>query len=224
MSKSKDTYVKFFAGLFFIIGVAIVIMFIGRIGQDKGFSEPKFTVSVLFGNVGGLIEGAPVRISGVNVGTVASIDFLDKEFMGKRVKVDLNIIQKFVPQLKKANSFTIQTEGILGEKLVGIDYVENLAQLDMNKPILGQDPLDVLDLAKGFSRVADAFANTANEMGAIDMQELSSVMIESSKALLSTSEGLNKMMSDFEIITKKSKRILDRLEQKVIDGNLFKVF
>ena len=41
---------------------------------------------------------------------------------------------------------------------------------------------------------------------------------------LITSRGINEIMEELQEITKKTKRLLDRVEQKVIDGNLFKVF
>ena len=56
------------------------------------------------------------------------------------------------------------------------------------------------------------------------MQELSEVVGETANQLAITSKGVNTILRALEYLSKKSKRILDRIEQRLIDGNLFKVF
>ena len=76
MSK-KDYLQKILAGiLFIVIGILLVGGVIWVIGTEKGFIQPKFNVNVIFKRVDGLAVGAPIRLSGVNVGTVGKIDFL----------------------------------------------------------------------------------------------------------------------------------------------------
>jgi len=215
---------QFLAGLFFVTGIFLIVMFTITIGKDKGFSEPKFQIVVLFKNVGGLAEGAPTRLSGVNIGNVGDIDFLDEDVDGRRVKVTLNIYERFRKQLKTSTLFTIKTEGVLGEKLVEIYSIANQPNIDLEKPIIGEDPLDIADLAASFAGAAESFTKTAEEMSKVDMVGLSEIMAESSRALLITSEGINSIMGELQAITLKSKRMFDRLEQKIIDGDLFKVF
>jgi len=94
----------------------------------------------------------------------------------------------------------------------------------LNEPIIGEDPLDVQDLAEVFAGAAQSFTETAEQLSQIDLLTLTEVMGETSAALLVTSEGINDIMSELQDITRKSKRLLDRVEQRVIDGNLFRVF
>ncbi|OGW97736.1 MAG: hypothetical protein A2Z81_05175 [Omnitrophica WOR_2 bacterium GWA2_45_18] len=220
----KELIRKFAAGLFLLIGIGLIFVFIFTIGKDKGFVQQKFKVVVLFRNVGGLIEGAPIRLSGVNVGTVGNIDFLEGNIQGRRVKVTLNIYEKYKKQLDKIARFAVQTEGILGEKLVEITVAENGGKLNLNEPIIGEDPLDVQGLAEVFAGAAESFTKTSQELSQIDIVELSQVMKESSAALLETANGVNAIMKDLKVVTQKSKRLLDRIEQRIIEGNLFKVF
>src|ERR1041384_3751097 len=92
---------KFLAGLFFVCGIGLLVIVVFVIGLERGFSEPKFQVTVLFKEVGGLGQGAPIRISGVIVGVVGPISFLDEEIEGRSIKVVLNIYKKYEPQFKK---------------------------------------------------------------------------------------------------------------------------
>lgn len=224
MAGRKDLIREILAGAFFLLGIIVLFVFIFTIGRDKGLTEKKFQISILFRNVGGLTEGAPVRLAGVNIGTVSSIEFLDEETQGRRVKVELNIFEKFRKQLTGSVRFTIKTEGLLGEKLIEIYDVAGQDKLDFRHPILGEDPFDVQDLAVVFAGAAESFTNTSTELSKIDMIGLTNVMTESSEALLTTSNGINEMMDELQEIIIKSKRLLDRVEQKLIDGNLFKVF
>ena len=220
----KDFIKKFAAGAFFIAGLILILLFVFTIGKDKGFAQPKFQINVFFRSVGGLSEGAPVRLSGVDVGNVAAIGFLDHDIDGRIVKVTLNIYKKYKDQLQKDVHFVIKTEGILGDKIIEIyvlsqDKVDNLSQ-----PIIGEDPLDVQDVAEVFADAAESFTKTAEELNKIDILEFTRVTEESARALSMTSRSLNDLMGELREMSRKSKRLMDRVEEKVIDGTLFKVF
>src|SRR5438105_3282297 len=86
---------KLAAGLFFIIGVGLIALSVFFIGLDRGLTQPKFHVLALFNQVGGLVEGSPIRISGVDVGIVGTIDFLSQPIEGRSLKVRLDIFKKY---------------------------------------------------------------------------------------------------------------------------------
>lgn len=220
----KELTKELLAGLFFFLGIFLLVAFVIILGGNKGLAQSKFQVTVLYRNVGGLMEGAPVRLSGVNVGTVDSVEFLNQEFDGRRVAVALNILSQYRKQLENNLRFTIQTEGILGEKLIEIDVLREGPKVDLKNLIIGEDPLDVEDMAEVFAKAAESFTATADQLSQIDVVGLSKVMEDSSESLLITSRGINEIMEELQEITKKTKRLLDRVEQKVVEGNLFKVF
>ncbi|MBF0595601.1 MAG: MCE family protein [Candidatus Omnitrophica bacterium] len=196
---AKDDGLKqFWAGIFFLLGVALTLGVVYFIGFQRGLTEPKTELVVLFDKVSGLTEGAPVRLSGVLVGTVDKIEFLDEEVMNRGLKLKLSIFQKFAKQVERCTQVSILTEGVLGAKYVEIGRVSGDPELDITKPIIGEPLLDVYDLAEVLQDTAASF----NE----------------------TTRGINSMVSDLGHISRKTKRLLDRIEQRVIDGNLFKVF
>ncbi|MDD3375011.1 MAG: MlaD family protein [Candidatus Omnitrophica bacterium] len=198
--EKKEFSIKLYAGLFFIIGVILIGVVVLTIGMERGLTQPKFTAQVLFSQVGGLSIGAPVRLSGVNVGTVGKIDFLDEEVDGRHVVVSLSLFKRYKKQIEKAYSFEIKTEGVLGQKLIAIskDPSGNGRKLDIAKPLVGEDPLDVQDLARTFGQTAVSLQDTAKGMAVV----------------------MNEVDDNF----KKIKRVLNRIEERLIDGNLFTVF
>ena len=222
--ENKENIKKVTAGLFFVGGIFLIFWFILVIGKNKGFAEPKFQVSVIFKDVGGLAVGAPVRLSGVSIGTVDNIDFLDQDISGRKVRVKINVFSKFRKQFEASTQFSIKTEGVLGEKLLEVEALPHGPRIDLTQPIIGEDPFDLGDLAQSFTAAARSFTKTSRELSQIDMVELAQVMADSSRSLLVTSEGINEILDELQEIANKSKRLFDRIEQKLIEGSLFKVF
>jgi ABC-type transporter Mla subunit MlaD len=224
MTKNKDTLRKIFAGSFLLGGILLTIVVIFTLGKDKGLTQSKFKITVLYRDVGGLMEGAPVRLAGVNIGNVSRIGFLDEEVKGRRVRVILNIFDTYKDQLDVNAAFFIKTEGVLGEKLIEIDVMDFGKKLDLNQAIMGEDTMDVQDLAKVFARTAESFTETSEELSKIDMKKLIDILGETAQSMSMTSKGMNVVLEELQYIAKKTMRLLDRIEQRVIDGNLFKVF
>jgi phospholipid/cholesterol/gamma-HCH transport system substrate-binding protein len=196
--KERDFLKKFWAGIFFISCIVVIVAVIFVIGLERGFTERKFTMVVLFREIGGLIEGAPVRLSGVTVGTVGRIDFLETEVAGRGVRVQLSLFKKFERQLKKSQNFAIKTEGVLGGKVVEIHAVPDFVRQDLSQPVIGDDPLDVQNIAERFG--------------------------EAATALKETSHSVNHVSTDIQDVASVLRRMLMRMEERVIEGNLFKVF
>ncbi len=196
--EGKENLKKLLAGIFFIIGIILIVTVVMVIGIEKGFTQPKFSVTVLFKRVDGLSLGAPIRLSGVSVGTVAKIDFLDERIDGRGVRVTLNLLKRYRKQLEKSTRFSIRTEGLLGGKLIEITSDEFGPYVDLDWPIIGEDPIDVQD-------VVGVFTQTAN-------------------ATVQSAKALEEVKNELTRISKSVVRLMNRLEQKIMEGNLFKIF
>lgn len=196
--EKKDSIKKFWAGIFFVACIVVIVSVIFVIGVERGFLERKVAMTVFFREVGGLVEGASVRLSGVTVGTVAKIDFLQEDVAGRSVRVRLSLFKKFEKQLHRSAHFAIMTEGVLGDKVLEIRTTADPVRPDLTQPVIGDDPLNVQNLAETFGSAAQS------------MQK--------------TSESINGLADNIEDVSIVTRRLLMRLEEKVIEGNLFKVF
>lgn len=195
----KDDVIKqFWAGIFFVLGLVLVAGVIFFIGFNKGFSQPKITMTVLFDKVGGLTEGAPVRLSGVTVGLVDSIGFLKEEVAGRGIEVRMSIYKKFEEQVRRSTRVSVQTEGVLGSKYIEIGRRPEQKALEIGRPVLGEPMLDVYDIAE--------------------------VLRDTAKGFNQTTQDISTIMSELKYMSRKTKRILDRVEQRLIDGTLIKIF
>lgn len=189
---------KLIAGIFFIVCISLIVGVVFVIGLERGLTEPRFDMTVFFRKVGGLMEGAPVRVSGVTVGTVGRIDFLPQEIDGRGVRVTLSLYKKYEKQLRKSTRIAVITEGILGEKIIEISTQPDYYRTDLSRPVIGTDPLDVQDLAETFGAAANS--------------------------LLETSQKINSVTMEIKSISGTTRRLLNRIEQRIIDGDLFKFF
>jgi len=189
---------KLAAGVFFCIGLVLIAASVFFIGLDRGLTEPKFQVTVLFNQVGGLVEGSPIRISGVDVGVVGAVDFLNQPIEGRSLKVRMDIYKKYEFEFRKCSKISIRTEGVLGQKLIEISEDHSLKPFDQNATIIGADPLDVEDMA--------------------------AVITSTAVSLQATSQGVQDVLHEWKYISIKTKKILNRVDERLLEGSLFKVF
>lgn len=137
-----------------VVAMAIVILifsaFIVKEGEVRGFRTKEYTIKVVFNFVGGLKETAPVRLSGVKVGQVKKIRFIQEPL----TKVETTISLKEAIQLREDARFSITTVGLLGEKY--IEITPGSLDTPIIKPgaiLVGQDAVDIGEV---FSSAGDA--------------------------------------------------------------------
>lgn len=86
-----------------------------------------FTVAVDFDNPGGLKAGAPVRLSGIKIGRVGSIDLLTGKNAGKAVdrtaliRVVAGLESQFKDAIHEDSRWFVTTQGVLGEPYLAVE-------------------------------------------------------------------------------------------------------
>ncbi len=105
-------------GLFVLLGFA-ALFFLTTQTTSHGLSfgsKPHYDLVAKFDNIGDLKVGAPVSMSGVEIGRVASIDFDSREY---KAVVVLRIDAKY-NQIPTDSDASIYTQGLLGGKFIGL--------------------------------------------------------------------------------------------------------
>jgi phospholipid/cholesterol/gamma-HCH transport system substrate-binding protein len=85
-----------------------------------GWFTRKITLRSYFDNAGGLREGAPVRLAGVDIGNVTGIHIVDNK-PATPVEVTMKVNTKYKFNLRKDSVTLLTTAGVLGETYVDID-------------------------------------------------------------------------------------------------------
>src|SRR6266536_4726157 len=94
-------------GAFILIGLVVFLAIIYLLGAQARYFERKYDLIAEFTEVGGLIEGATVRLAGVQIGRVTKVE-LPPEAGGK-VRVVLTIGKRFSNRIRKDSEARIVT-------------------------------------------------------------------------------------------------------------------
>jgi phospholipid/cholesterol/gamma-HCH transport system substrate-binding protein len=106
-------------GLFVLLGFAALAFLTTQLpssGLKLGGAKSGYHVLAKFDNIGDLKPGAPVSMAGVNIGEVESIRFDPKDY---KAAVTLRISNDY-SQIPDDSDASIQTQGLLGGKYIGI--------------------------------------------------------------------------------------------------------
>lgn len=110
-------------GLLFIVAFLGAILFAFFLGIISPFSNQNELI-VAYNFAGGIEVGSPVRVMGIKVGKVKSIDFRPDFKMPSGEEVKLHVViavdKKAFPTLREDSRFYINLAGVIGEKFLEI--------------------------------------------------------------------------------------------------------
>ena len=114
MAKTKLEHFRL--GIFVILGITLLLFAAYLIGNRQNMFSKTFEVSAVFKNATGLQNGNNVRFSGINVGTVSSIEMLNDT----AIRVRMIIQDEMRNHIKKNAIASIGTNGLVGSMLINI--------------------------------------------------------------------------------------------------------
>lgn len=127
-------------GLFVFLGTVLLVVAIFLVGNKESLFIKSVYIKSYFTTVEGLRTGAPVRLSGLDIGSVSNIRLV--EDTTGRVEVTMRIdtdLKQFIRLDSKAN---IETEGLVGSKIVTItpgspkmEIIEDGGVIEARKPV-----------------------------------------------------------------------------------------
>ena len=145
----------FRVGVFVVLALLFLSIGIFLIGDKDFMFSPTYRLKADFENVGGLNNGADVRVGGIHQGTVKEID-LPSQPDGK-VTVVMNLRSPTRNIIKKDSRASIKTEGLLGDKYVEISFGSSKAEaVGSNDTIASETPKDMSEQARALTDEAQA--------------------------------------------------------------------
>jgi phospholipid/cholesterol/gamma-HCH transport system substrate-binding protein len=112
----KTSGEKIRLGLFVILGLVVFITAIYFVGDKQNMFEKTHHLRSVFSNVDGLQLGNNVRYSGVNVGTVRSIEMINET----TINVDMIIDDAIFKLIRKNAVAIIGSDGLVGNRIINI--------------------------------------------------------------------------------------------------------
>lgn len=114
MRTENENYIKL--GAFVFIGFLLLVIALFYIGSSNSFFGNDAELRARFSNVNGLQEGNNVLFSGINAGTVKSINLID----ANTIEVKLLIKKDILTHIPAQSTIAIGTDGLIGNKIVNI--------------------------------------------------------------------------------------------------------
>ena len=165
MSDRRENAEKLRVGVFVILALLTFLGLIYALGARARLFESRYTVHAEFTEVGGLLEGATVRLAGVQIGRVTAVTLPGQP--GGKVQVDLTLARRFSDRIRKNSVARIETQGLLGDKIVEITVGDATSPpLAPGEMLVSRDPAD-------FGRIISSGAETAKNVAelAISLKE-----------------------------------------------------
>ncbi len=130
-------------GLFVLFGVVLLTGIVFAIGDSRRFWDPKVSYTTSFGDVSGLKIGAPVRMGGVDVGTVTHVGH-SANAADARIYVTLSVVRSEAERIRTDCIARVANKGLLGDKMIEISVstTNGAPQLASNDPVKSEDPTD----------------------------------------------------------------------------------
>jgi phospholipid/cholesterol/gamma-HCH transport system substrate-binding protein len=134
-------------GAFILSGLLVFFAIIYLLGAQGRYFERKYDLVAEFTEVGGLIEGATVRLAGVQIGRVTSVELPEQP--GGKVRVTLTIARRFSERIRRDSEAKISTQGLLGDKIVEITMGTTAAPaLKPGETLASQQAIEMQEMFK----------------------------------------------------------------------------
>ncbi len=191
----RELGVKFRVGVFVLVALAVFLGMVYALGARARLFEARYTIHADFTEVGGLTEGATVRLAGVQIGRVTGVRLPGQP--GGKVRVDLTIARRYADRVRGDSVARIETQGLLGDKVVEITVGSAAAPaLRAGEVLAARDPAD-------FGRMLGEGAGTVKDVAGL------------AASLRKSVETVNesKLIEEASATVKKLGRVVDQVER-----------
>src|SRR5262245_36965052 len=188
---------KLRVGTFVLVALVAGIGMVYALGARARLFEARYTVHADFTEVGGLNEGATVRLAGVQIGRVSRVNLPAEP--GGKVRVDLSIAKQFENRVRRNSIARIETQGLLGDRIVELTVGTADAPATHNGDVIpSRDPTD-------FGKIVGQGAETMKNVAAL------------ADSLKATADALrqSKLIEDASATMASTRRVTDRVSRMV---------
>jgi phospholipid/cholesterol/gamma-HCH transport system substrate-binding protein len=201
-------------GAFILSGLLVFFAIIYLLGAQARYFERKYDLVAEFTEVGGLIDGATVRLAGVQIGRVTAVVLPEQP--GGKVRVTLTIARRYAERIRRDSEAHIATQGLLGDKIVEISLGSTAAPaLQPGETVASREPFEMQQMFKaGVETMQTVKELAASLKGTAARVDRIAKEVETGKGLVHAlvydePESLNRL----NVILARTQQILARAEQ-----------
>jgi len=176
----------FMVGVFVSVGLCLLAVLLFVFSEQEDLFSRQVRIHGLWHNISGLKTGSAVNLSGVFVGNVAGIRFMDNG----RIEVAMNIHEKYLPQIPKDSLATISATSLLGDKAVFIEKGTLKQDIADGQEITTKEPFDITQYFDQVGGMVDTLDKTLN-----NIQTISAHLAEEELNLKTTVNRVNDILA-----------------------------
>lgn len=173
-------------GVLVLSGIGLVVYSSIKVTGFQNFNSDSYQLVAYFNDVSGLSTQTAVRVSGIKVGIINSI-----ELERNKAKVTMTIFSKY--KIPVDSNVTIKSLGLLGDKYIEIVTGSSLENMSTNSKIDSQE-------AKGIEVLLE------------NLTDLSSSL---KRVVANNEQSINKIVSDIADLSSSLKRIAESNEKNI---------
>lgn len=153
-------------GIFIFIGTILLVISIFLIGSREQLFTGTIEIKAYFNQIEGLKTGAPVRLSGYDIGSVSGISLVDEKT--GNVEVRMRIDSELKRFIRLDSQAAIETEGLVGKKIVTITPGSpNLEEISDGGIIKSKNPLNISVIIEETEAVIAYLKNVTKDLADI---------------------------------------------------------
>lgn len=205
MGVNKSKFIKL--GIFVVAGLALFVIALFYIGSKENLFTKTIKIYSVFSNVSGLTQGNSVQFAGITVGTIQSIEIIASD----KVKVNMNIVSDVKKFIKKDSEATINSDGLVGNKVMSISSgsinsvsIEDGDSLHSIKPVsigdivnnLNESTKDAEKISKDMAEIVSKINNGDGTLGKlVNNSDVFNSLDSLMKSFSGSSANINKILS-----------------------------
>jgi len=204
MRRKKKISKEIRVGGFIIVALAILVGAVFFIGGQKKLFGGKTKYRVLFNSTGGLYEGDPVLLTGVEVGNVTRIGF-PEEIEKKRILVEIAVLREVGPRIRRDTKARIGAASLVYGKVV------ELTMGSLEEPVIPEGGTIEAQEGMDYSAIVDS---TSLMVG--DIRRVVSKMDRGEgmlSMLLNEPLEMRETLHHLSISSRRLARLLDRVDR-----------
>jgi phospholipid/cholesterol/gamma-HCH transport system substrate-binding protein len=216
----REQWLKLRVGVFVLVALAAFLGMIYLLGARARLFEARYTIHADFTEVGGLAEGATVRLAGVQIGRVTGVHLPPAP--GAKVRIDLSLGEQFRDRIRADSVARIETQGLLGDKIVEITTGTAAAPaLAPGGVLASRDPTDIGQVLNQGAETVKNVAALAEGLKEITQTAKDTRLVEDAAATVQAARRLTEQIgrevtstaAAARAVTERAGRIVERVEQ-----------
>ncbi|HEX3777201.1 MAG TPA: MlaD family protein [Polyangiaceae bacterium] len=160
MVSSRDVKV----GAFVLAGLTAIGAVIFLIGDERQMFDKKVPFATEFEDVQGLRRGSPVRMGGVDVGSITGVDY-GKDPKDKEIHVRMSVSLDDARRIRTDSEASIEGKGLLGDKMIVITVgSQDKPALPEGANIPSKQSDDLTQMMSKLSQISGHVENVVNNL------------------------------------------------------------